>query len=105
MAIQDTDYFLVEDTLGGSHKVKASKLRANLYCNYAQYKMLVNTDQFVSYSVRCVDVLDKLSSIGGLTYFFLVNRSDVSYRVDSTQFSDYFELPLLAFGQITLVKI
>lgn len=94
MAIQDTDYFLVENLAGESKKIQASKLRNNLYGNYADYKMLVNKPDWSSHKFNCVDMVSKLPPVGDAPYYLLVNRVIdgvwTPYKVDSHQAVSYF---------------
>lgn len=85
MAIQDSDLFLIDDA-GVSKKIRASKLKDGLSNEYGLMKLLVNKPDYSSRWVYCKDVQTNLPD----NHWVLVERSGTSYKVNGTDFQDYF---------------
>ena len=97
MAIQDTDLFLIDDA-GVSKKIRADKLKGGLDSTYANMKLLVNKPDYSSRFIYCKDLQSNLPD----DHWLMVERSDVSYKVNGTDVHDYFpSSPAGATGVIT----
>ena len=85
MAIQDSDLFLIDDA-GVSKKIRADKLKGGLDSTYANMKLLVNKPDYSSRFIYCKDLQSNLPD----DHWLMVERSDVSYKVNGTDVHDYF---------------
>ena len=85
MAIQDSDLFLIDDA-GVSKKIRADKLKGGLDSTYANMKLLVNKPDYSSRFIYCKDLQSNLPD----DHWLMVERSDVSYKVNGTDVHSYF---------------
>lgn len=103
MAIENTDYFLIEGN-DGPKKIQASVLKDGLTTTYADYYMLANDENWSSCKFKCSQMLDKLPDPANDTtlYYLLLNRVDdegnwIPYKVNSNIVRGYFQT---AFAEI-----
>ena len=99
MAIQDTDFFLIEKPDGTSRKVQAQNLDLSDSSTHADHLLLVNissaTDRYVHLDSRYVKCEDFIGNVPqDSKHWMLVERNQTSYRVRAEDVLEYFDTGL-----------
>ena len=95
MAIQDTDYFLIDDD-GVTKKVTALNLKNNMLGDYSSKKLLVNLSDYSSRFIYAGDMRNKLLD----SHWMVIESSGQSYKASGTKVLDYLgPAPVAATGE------
>lgn len=94
MAIQDTDYFLIDDA-GVTKKVTALRLKDNLSGDFSSHKLMVNLSDYSCRFTYAGDLRSKILP----SHWMMMERDGQVYKVNGTKVSDYFGPPPVATGE------